>query len=240
MDDQQTILTQAIDDTLQFVSYAAHRGIRLDEEDIANVVEAKRAGGAITGAQEKAFWASASLISKAIAPVTIESIRSSTRTDLEGPISAAWAAKSYRVKTGLTLLALLLFQIYWLIGATVTTDISEIRERLTTLSSEDLRLRTQLQPKIGDPNYQAKKAQIDSDQLRLDVRLWKERISATTDFDILKNWNIAKNLLLWERAPGVTGTKKTPPASIGDAKLDSDRSNTIRKDDYFLDRKSVV
>ncbi|MBI4189976.1 MAG: hypothetical protein HY525_05500 [Betaproteobacteria bacterium] len=234
MSAEQDILTQTIDDTLQFVSYAAHRGIQLADDEIANVIEAKRAGGAITAAQEKAFWASASRISKAIAPVTIESLRSSTRTDLDGPASAAWAARSYRVRTALTLVALLLFQIYWLIGATVTTDISEIKGRLTVLASEDVRLATQSQPKKGDPNYQVKEAKIKSDQQEFNARLWKERISAETDFDVLKNWNLAKNLLLWQRTPETTGKTKISPAASGDPKSGSSQDYAVKKDDYFL------
>jgi hypothetical protein len=97
------VLRQAIEKTLKMLDYATHRGIALDHIHISNVVTAERAVRAndITSAHEVDFWASASVISKAIAPVTIESLNASLppTNAPKAKSLATSAAGSYRVYT---------------------------------------------------------------------------------------------------------------------------------------------
>jgi hypothetical protein len=211
MDDPQTALKQAIEDTLQFISYAAHRGIPLENDELRKVIEAYRAGDAVTAEQEQNFWSAATAISKAVAPVTIESLQASAERFSANPGSAARAARSYRIRTGATLVTLLLFQIYWLIGATVTSDLNEIRKRLLTLDTEDIRLPGVKEPKGTDRNHQTLNTQREA----LIAGILRDRISAATDFEVLKSWNIAKHLLLWGQTPKLTNTENLSLSGSG-------------------------
>jgi hypothetical protein len=211
MDDPRTALKQAIEDTLQFISYAAHRGIPLGNDELRKVIEAYRAGEAVTAEQEQNFWIAATSISKAVAPVTIDSLQASAERFSTNPASAARAARRYRIRTGATLVTLLLFQIYWLIGATVTSNLNELKERLLTLDTERIRLAGITEPTETDQNYQSLKTQREA----LNARILTERISAATNFEVLKTWNIAKRLLLWGRTPKETNTESPSPSGSG-------------------------
>jgi hypothetical protein len=212
-------LSDAIKKTFKMLDYSTHRGIKLTSDDITNVVVAERAlrGNNITDAQEVAFWESASAISKAISPVTIESLDASLpQTDgRRGKSLAASAASKYRVLTVLALAALLLFQIYWLVGATVITDLKEIRTRLEKLGPEYDRLKRSLdalQPP-NPPGDEAQVAKLKGELEDLDSFVRVDVISATTNFAVLKNWNVVKYVLLWTRTEEILAKSPQDPSS---------------------------
>jgi hypothetical protein len=199
---------QAIHGALQLVAYAARSGTVLDDEDVANIVAAERAGDALTPEQEKLFWISAASISKAVAPVTIESLQSSSAEGETQDSPAARAARKYRRRTIVTLFALLIFQIYWLVGAAVTGDLREIRTRLEKLQERyDAHYQEEEALDKNDANYVASKRKLDAARTALWNQIYVERVSGATNFEVLRNWNIAKNLYLWSRTPSLPATK---------------------------------
>jgi urease accessory protein UreF len=238
-------LSQTIETTMKMLTYAARRGAKVERADIDSVVATARAvrENTLTREQESAFWSSAASISRAIAPVTLESLEASipqTR-GYRNTTLAASAAKRYRVRTIVTLVALLLFQIYWLVGATVITDIKEIRTRLEQMAVERISLMrtrdllTKVPSLEDDPARAKQAAQLADDPARaknaaeledLSNRIWVERISASTSFDVLKNWNVAKWLLLWR-----TGTQ-TP--TVAPTAISSTETTTRSRDDYTI------
>ena len=210
-------LSDALKKTFKMLDYSTHRGIKLTSDDIANVVVAERAlrDNNITDAQEVAFWSSASAISKAIAPVTIESLNASLpqRSGWRGRSLAASAASRYRVLTVLTLAALLLFQIYWLVGATVITDLKEIRTRLEKFGLEYDPLKRSYDELTAQkpPGDQVQVAKLKGQLEDLDSRVRVDTISASTNFAVLRNWNVAKYLLLWTSTEEIIANAQQDP-----------------------------
>ncbi|MBR0700018.1 hypothetical protein JQ599_08900 [Bradyrhizobium diazoefficiens] len=222
------IVRLAIDDAAQLLAYASRTGTSLNSADVQAIILAHSAGNSITPEQEATFWTAASAISKAISPVTLETIKSTNSAD--GKSAAARAASSYRIRTMVTLVALLVFQIYWLVGATICTDLKEIRGRLETLAeqgSKEGAAARALNDK--DPDYAAKKVLADQVFDRWDSLLWQEKISAWADFEVLRNWNVLKLVLIpkSESAP-------LPESSLATTKDGERRADEIKETDHFL------
>ncbi|MBC7948357.1 MAG: hypothetical protein H7Y42_10790 [Chitinophagaceae bacterium] len=182
---------------------------------ITKIIAAEQAegNGTLTQQQETDFWLAMATVSKSILPVTPESLRCSV--SLGKHSAASLAAKRYRLLTIITLVALLLFQVYWVIGATILTDIEAIKGRLASLSSEFFVADNALkQLNYKDRNYATEKVRL---QLQLDIvndKVMVERIGIATDFTVLKNWNLTNSLLLWARtARSVDKSKMTPSTS---------------------------
>src|SRR5260370_8852572 len=79
-----------------------------------------------------------SSIAKAISPVTVDSLVASMGAADGKHSAASTASRKYRIRTFVTLIALLIFQMYWLVGATIMTDLGAIQTRLTKLKDSDL------------------------------------------------------------------------------------------------------
>jgi hypothetical protein len=218
-------LNRALENTFKMMDYATHRGIALDIKAVEKVVAAGKAvrENTITDTQEVAFWASASEISKAITPVTIDSLnatlpRKRRWSGWSAKSFAATAAARYRVVTVITLIALLLFQIYWLIGATVLTDLKEIRAKLEKIEPDydsTKQLLEELQT-ANRPEDQAQIRKLKSESNSIDSRILIERVSAATNFEVLRNWNIGKSLLLWSSSSQKIAWSQTNEAQSND------------------------
>jgi len=224
--DSNTARTQAIDNALQLIAYASRSGKQLKADDVATVITAHRAGSAITAAEEKSFWLSSAAIAKDLAPVTVESLTASSPIAVKGKSPAAIAAIKYRHRTVITLALLLIFQIYWLIGAAVTSDLKDIRLRLEKLSSEGASGKAAiaaLNPQT--PDHDAAKRKLEAEGEEWNNRLYVERISASTNFQVLRNWNISKTFLLR------TWTPTAPSDSSATPETEVPR---IKSTDFFL------
>ena len=201
------ILRANIDDVFLILVHATDRGVALEPDLLAKVIAADRAEreGTLTPQQEADFWLAAAMASRAILPVTPESVRCSVA---HGEHSAAGrAARKYRVRTLVTLAALLLFQVYWLVGATILNDIDEIKGRLTTLGPEHTAALKALDrfdshsPDFApdNPNFAAERSAAQARFDSVDGKVTVERVSVATDLNMLRNWNIANTILLWSR-----------------------------------------
>jgi hypothetical protein len=227
--DYKETVTRAINDAAQVLAYASRSGNPLKDSDVQAIIAAHSAGAAINSQQEAAFWTASSSISKTIAPVTLETITSTVSTT--GKSRAAVAARNYRLRTLITLAALLLFQVYWLIGATVTSDLRDIRLRLDKLSEQgqkDKAAATAL--KDTDADFTSKKSALDLASDRWNDLLWQEKISAWADFEVLKNWNVLKRSL-------IPKTVAPPPpfsSAVTTKPNDAPDDGTVRDSDYFL------
>ena len=128
------ILRGALSDADLMLSYAAHRGISLEKDVVEKLVTAITAQpDTLTSQQELDFWLAQTALSKAIVPVDSESLKCAATTSGK-PSPADAAARRYRWYTIVTLVLLLAFQIYWLIGATVVGDIEAIEMRMAKLA----------------------------------------------------------------------------------------------------------
>jgi hypothetical protein len=224
-------LEKAINDVAQMIAYASRSGKSLDKKDIQAIVEAQRAGKSITSEQEAAFWTSASAISHAIAPVTVETLRSSYSASENDESLAGLAARAYRIRTIITLIALLFFQVYWLIGATVTSDLKDIRAHLEKLQAESQNGKVAIAALDDkDAQYKEKKAKLDADEAAWGDKLWADKISAWADFEVLKKWNVAKHLFIEDEVSSAPSSNK----STARDQVSQRSEKSVDKSDYFL------
>src|ERR1700724_2409744 len=136
-------LQSAVSDAELVVEVAARNGIDVDST-LVNTVSATRAAvdaGTITQAQEAAFFEAYIKLSHALGKVTVSSIRDSRdEFGIERPkylwfgpkirISRAQlAVKRFRRQAVLALLVLLITQIYWLWGSTLTDNLQQVETR---------------------------------------------------------------------------------------------------------------
>ena len=76
------------------------------------------------------------------------------------------------------------------------------------------------------PEDQAQILQIQSQIDELESKLSVDKISVSTNFNVLKNWNIAKSLLLWQRA--------VPPPNTAQGSKSDTTDSSVKASDYFL------
>lgn len=134
-------LQEAVQDAQTLLAHAARAGTALDPAIVAKVVSTGTLceGGSITDAQESDFWGAFDTLSKAVNPVSVSSLRATMDSHTpsgSGLLSlkaghSSLARRAVRWYTGiaiLSLLVLLLFQIYWLFGTAITGGILRVNK----------------------------------------------------------------------------------------------------------------
>lgn len=134
-------LREAVQDAQTLLAHAAQTGKSLDPTIIAIVVTTGSIceSGSVTDKQESDFWGAFDTLSKAVNPVSVSSLHATM--DSLTPIDAglfglnakrgSLARRAVRWYTGiaiLSLLVLLLFQIYWLFGTAITGGILRVKK----------------------------------------------------------------------------------------------------------------
>ncbi|WP_133510398.1 hypothetical protein [Candidatus Thiosymbion oneisti] len=127
-------IAPAIEDAQLLLQHVAEKGIALDEHDISVLVEAKFSyrEGTLSAEREQLFWRSLTNVTRAIKPVTIQSLRAIHQSPkrkkyMEGNIDKV--ASHYRGVAVLSVIILLVVQIYLIIGVTAKTKSRELFEQ---------------------------------------------------------------------------------------------------------------
>jgi len=229
-EDGRLTLRNALTDADLMLSYAAHRGITLKDGIAEKLVTAITADPRqLTHKQELDFWLAHPALSKAILPVDSESLKAAAAN---GECSAAdRAARRYRWHTIVTLVLLLFFQIYWLIGATVVEDIGKIENRMAQLQPAYVKaffdhevamaaMKEAQFKKAGDAQLKELATELaEREQQRLVT--WApinvEQVKVQADFDVLTAWNSPNPLQWWVKtfrggppSSSVVESKKKP------------------------------
>ena len=186
-------LADAIADARLLLHYAASRGVELEDNVMAAVVAADHArkSGDVSGELELAFWKSFRQLAGAVAPVTVQSIRATvdfhpTSTSalwlrLSGqPLSdARWSVFKYRWLALFFLLVLLSVQMFWVVGASLTSETVSLTERIKDLETGRIELTLELgEAAGGDRRLNVMKADID------ELRGW-----LNGSYQSLRDWN---------------------------------------------------
>ena len=119
-------LADSIDEASLLVWYASKKGLSdLDLKTIKPITDAKKKfkDNNLEPNDESLFWDSFRAIAKIVAPVTVDSIRSSYDLDSDRKSSAKKAIGRYRTSTLVILIILVLLQAYWFIGTSIKADI---------------------------------------------------------------------------------------------------------------------
>jgi hypothetical protein len=147
------------------LSYASEAGINVEPEVIRNVVEAKNACESDTppadpvGLETK-FWQATEKLAKSVSPVTVASLRASY--DIQDDFSylgllrarilrsprkisqAKLTVRHYRFWTLITLIILLIVQVYWVVGSSVTTEVASTIDQQKKAQAEKAKLKSDL------------------------------------------------------------------------------------------------
>jgi hypothetical protein len=198
MADSSTVpqLPDAISDAQLLLSYAARHGIALPDELVKTIVKSKAYLTANPTPDEEAeFWQKLTALTKAVDPVSVESLRASAK---QLPDESLWnrigvriggeaktityagsAVRRFRVWTLLALIVLLVSQIFWVVGHTVVKETGTLLERQKTLKTD---LQT-LQRKLGD------KAAESADVQKIEADIANTDTELKSAYSVLRFWN---------------------------------------------------
>lgn len=173
----------AIEDSQRLIAYIAKNGeIRLPQELAQAVINAayKAQSGQWSAKDEGDFLLTYDKLSTLVYPVTIESINAimpmptdeaeSKRPRTQAEQAVAW----YRRYTLVSLAVLLVFQLYWLIGSNLDSNLKQMFSQRHTLQSAI----NQAAAKPGDEPLIRLEAQLDTNHEQLDA-----------NYQLLKLWN---------------------------------------------------
>lgn len=146
-------LPEAIRDAQILLAHAAENAIELKADVIKTIVETGIMSqvGPLDESQESNFWVALNTLSISLCPVSAASLRATTDLAVPdrrflgftfqgrgGQSLARKAVLRYTRHTFLTLVALLIFQIYWLFGSSVTADINKFNAQIDELEQKTL------------------------------------------------------------------------------------------------------
>ncbi len=125
-------IDDAMEDARILVWYASRAGVPVDEEVTRELAEAcaRRQAGEWTAEREARFWTALNLLSRAVRPVTVASIRASAEYGGPGHEKTRRVVQRYRRATLAVLLLLLVAQIYWLIGNNIAGQIDTLQQEV--------------------------------------------------------------------------------------------------------------
>ena len=193
---------QAVLDAQYLVAHAAKSGLDVDREILETLIEARNnlPQGRWTTAAEVEFWEAFKNITREVKPVTVESVKSlypppkGTRVRLLSRLfGATKARRMVNVITFLTLVVLaflLAFQIYWVVGNALTTNIANLLQQETELTEAINREKKaysviELQFKMNESNSQG--TQSDEDYAFYYTPEWqRETLETTTERERLE------------------------------------------------------
>ena len=194
------ILSRALIDAQLLLMIAAERGIQLDPRIIRTILTTEDAfeKNLITPELASSFWLAYEALSRALSPISIDSIRATHDLDrlkpgligsLKGRSSGPFTKKSvfhYKLLALVTLVSLIILQIFWSVGNNLVTDIKGQTDRIASMQAQLLALDKPAGGSGAPTSTQAERQQL------------REQISS------LKNWRDAEILELkgWNRMWG--------------------------------------
>lgn len=142
------ILRTAFADAELLLIHAVRGGLTVPQTIVDDIVQTESllAGAGLTDAQKAQFWASFGELARLVCPVTVSSLRATTDTTTparnrlyallqrlglahECTSLARRAVLSYTVLTIWAAALLLILQVYWLFGVTLTSDIHALKDQ---------------------------------------------------------------------------------------------------------------
>lgn len=197
-------LAEALQDVQLLLAFASQNGKDVDAAVVKTIVEAgsRLADGGLEEEEEVAFWDAYNKLAKKVAPVSVTSLKATLDSlagrgntvlfgvRIGGSSLARKAVVFYTFIAVVTLLLILLFQVYWLFGTSITTDIQKTRKEAADV---ELKLRT-LQRASAQPidkklpPTEGRKAE-DPDILPLKVQAKNLSLRKETGYELLKLWS---------------------------------------------------
>jgi len=190
------LLKQALTDSEVILAYATENGLDINKDHIKTIVESKKLEESKqwTQSHEIDFWMAYKNVSKLIYPVTIDSLRAAQEYTSKSKtwykrINLLWTGLSlshrsvrmYRFLTLISMLLMLMIQIYSLKGTTLLSTIQSCDSRIKQI---ELRLGELMQITSADKNNQT--AMLEKERLENEMsELDKKKSSSIT---LLEPW----------------------------------------------------
>ena len=180
-------IDQAARESQLLISYvSAEAGIEVDQTVVQKIVNAKYRSqrGDWDAQSEVEFWVALDTMTRAIHPVTMESLIATkplVRKGRQRASPAQRAVSRYRVLAVLSLLVLLTLQIYWLVGAHANLELNQ-RTQEIAVADEEIQY---IEQAHGDTAGTYDDANLDSlsEKRRAMIR------DQEAHFQLLRSWN---------------------------------------------------
>jgi hypothetical protein len=133
--------TVAVREAELLLTFATRRGIPIDDEVIDTIITARNTIAAAPDAPwpqdfELKFWKCSNLMARKVSPISVASLKATSDFYGAGSNQARLAVARRRSEIYRALTALLVAQIYWLIGARVSSDIDLVSPKLQQVHYE--------------------------------------------------------------------------------------------------------
>lgn len=188
-------IRKAVDDAQKLIAYIAWNGnIVLDEAIISNLIEAKYqvSSGNWNAEIESKFWMDYDKLAKMVYPVTIQSLNStmpvfanqSIRKLKQQKTKADKAVRWYRIFTFFSLIALLVTQVYWIVGSDLNHNLNKIFDERENLRKKLVELTYLNQNSSSGP---LSVADLPTYQLQEEEQILNQKLDA--NYELLRYWN---------------------------------------------------
>jgi len=181
-------IATAIENAELLLQYVAESGIAIDKDDLSVVVDSKLSyrDGTLDAAAERLFWRAFTNVTHAVKPVATQSLKSIHQPSKESRKRAASdvdkAVSCYRALAVVSLFALLILQIYLIIGVTARTKLNELFEQKEIIKAkiEEVTTLEELTAKSAadDVNIRALRARYEEIEQKQDA-----------NYELLRGWN---------------------------------------------------
>ncbi len=235
-------LSAAIHDAQTLLAFASQSGAAVGDEVVKTIVETASlaAGGSVTEERETAFWKALNTLTKAVAPVSVSSLRATLDPDAGGTTSVFGVAvsrgsparRAVRWYTGIaivTLLLLLVLQIYWLFGTSLTSDIQKFNQDIADADAKLWALQKVASAPQGVPRRASAGKSVDTpeDQEIQVLKLQIENLGLrkASAYRLLKVWSGP-----WEGVAGIVSAD----GDGDDPAKDEVRENIARQQASFV------
>ncbi len=226
--DDNSLLKISIRKAELLLAYSAEKGIMLDEEDIKSVIDIKDLieKDSLTQEATTDFWLSYNIISRKIKPVSISSILASKEIKIESPgfISkfldrryhsslAHVAVRRYMVFAVISMIVMLVLQIYALKGTTLLDSIHGWEKRQNEIEERFVELEM-----MTDDEGSNLSANREQSRLLIEIDELGEKINSS--IILLESWLNAGSLFVSDPAEIATKVKTQTTEEIMDSSLD--------------------
>lgn len=205
-------LVDAIHDSKRLLAYAAAAGIQVSIDVTRTIIAAtallgQRADDPDTFELQAKFWDAYYSLVKNVHPVSASSLKASTRKTKDASMLAwvsakvfglaaeeisapASAVKLFRRWALVTLIALLITQVYWVIGNTVVGPIDPMVLKVQQIADEI-----------------SKKAAAAEEKQRLEAKREEALAEMKIRLEVLRNWNVLWRDIVWQTSEKSRGNE---------------------------------
>jgi hypothetical protein len=192
-------LLENLENAELLLSYVAQTGMLSDQSLVGVVVQTRRAiqDKSLDADLEVQFWTALSALVRMAQPMTVESLRANqSGKDLKGGISPVYKAARttiglYQFGSILSLVIMLIFQMYWLLGSRLIDDISQFTVKIEEQGRERAELQRFMPPEEAGNSWKMSTLQtnLNSNFERRDAAYeMLARLAVSTHIPAVESW----------------------------------------------------